>query len=112
MARVKKPRLKLITKIKKGDIIEVQVQQKYPSITGLATIGDSDDFMRKEPAVYLKEMTAYFNEEVVGTFLMSSAISANPRITFPLRVDKSGTLKVVFKSNGVDVFESTKEISL
>ncbi len=61
MARKKKPpKIKLPRKIKKGDIINVAVQPKYPSITGLATIGDTDDFYRKEPAVYLKEMEVFY----------------------------------------------------
>ncbi|HJN02677.1 MAG: thiosulfate oxidation carrier complex protein SoxZ [Nitrospinota bacterium] len=111
MARKKKPpKIKLPRKIKKGDIINVAVQPKYPSITGLATIGDTDDFYRKEPAVYLKEMEVFYGKEKVCTFLMSSAVSQNPRIEFPLKADKEATLKVVFQSNQNETFKASKEI--
>lgn len=110
MARKKKPRIKLAKKIQKGDILEVRVKQKYPSDTGLGLFPDSDEFIRKEPAVYLKKMTAYFNGKVVGEMLMSAAVSANPRISFPLRVDMPGELKVVFESNKGEKFEETKTI--
>jgi len=110
MSRKKNPKIKVINQIKKGDILEIQVQHRYPSITGLATIGDSDDFMRKEAAVYLKEMKATYNGKEVGTFLMSSAVSANPRISFPLKVDEPGMLKVSFESNTGEKFEAEKEI--
>ncbi len=111
MARkIKPPKIKLPRKIKKGDIINVAVQPKYSSLTGLATIGDTDDFYRKEPAVYLKEMEVFYGKEKVCTFLMSSAISPNPRIEFPLKADQEATLKVVFQSNQNETFKSSKEI--
>jgi sulfur-oxidizing protein SoxZ len=110
MARNKKPRIRLPKKIQKGDILEVRVQQRYPSETGLDFFPDTDDFIRKEPAVYLKKMTAYYNGKVVGEMLMSAAVSANPRISFPLRVSEPGELKVVFESNKGEKFEETKEV--
>ena len=112
MARKKAPKIKLPRKIEKGQVIEVQVYQKYPSTTGLGLIGDSDDFYRKEPPVFLKEMKATFEGEEVGTFLMTSAISPNPKITFPLKVEKAGTLKIVFQSNLGETFESSKKIKI
>ena len=111
MARKKKPKIKLIKRIKKGDIIEVQVSQKYNSTTGLGFFPDSEYFIRAEPADYLKEMTAFYNDKEVGSFMMSAAISANPRISFPLKVDEPGVLKVIFTTNGGEIFESSKKIS-
>lgn len=108
--KIKPPKIKLPRKIKKGDIINVAVQPKYPSLTGLATIGDTDDFYRKEPAVYLNEMEVFYGNEKVCTFLMSSAVSPNPRIEFPLKIDKEATLKIVLQSNKDEIFEASKEI--
>jgi hypothetical protein len=108
--KIKPPRIKIPRKIKKGDIINVAVQPKYPSLTGLATIGDTDDFYRKEPAVYLKEMEVFYGTEKVCAFLMSSAVSPNPRIEFPLKTDKEATLKIVFQSNKDETFSASKEI--
>lgn len=109
--RRKSPKIKLIKRIKKGDVIEVQVSQKYPSSTGLGVFPDSEEFIRKEPAVYLNEMKALYNNKLVGSLLMSAAMSPNPRISFPLKVDKPGVLKVIFKSNQGETFESTKTIN-
>ncbi len=110
MARKTSPKIKLVKRIKKGDVIEVQVSQKFESKTGLGLFPDSEEFLRKEPAVYLNEMKAYYNGKVIGSMSMSSAVSANPRISFPLQVDEPGTLKVVFTSNTGETFESTKDI--
>ena len=113
MARkIKPPRIRIPKKIKRGDIITVKIQAKYPSITGLGTIGDTDDFMRKEPARYLNQMIVTYNGKEVRTFFMSSAVSENPRIEFPLKVNEPGTLKVVFTSNRDETFEASKKIEL
>ncbi len=108
--KLKPPRIRIPKKIKRGDIIDVKVQARYPSITGLGTIGDTDDFMRKEPAVYLKEMIVTYKGREVSTFIMSSAVSENPRIEFSLKIDEPGSLKVVFKSNKGETFEAAKQI--
>ncbi len=113
MARKKKSfKIKLVKKIKKGDVVDIRVQPKYPSTTGLGTIGDSDDFYRKEEAVFLKEMRVFFKGKEVSTFIMSSAISPNPRIEFPFKVMESGTLKVVFESTKGEKFTATKSIKI
>lgn len=113
MARkIRPPKIRIPKKIKRGDIIVVKVQAKYPSLTGLGTIGDTDEFMRKEPAVYLREMKVSYNGKEVSTFMMSSAVSENPRIEFSLKVDEPGILKVVFESNKGETFETSKEIKL
>jgi hypothetical protein len=108
----KPPIIRFPKSIKKGEIINVRVQAKYPSITGLSTIGDTDEFMRKEPAVYLSEMKVTFGGKEVCTFIMSSAVSEDPRIEFPLKVENSGTLTVRFETNKGEVFESTEEIKV
>jgi len=108
----KPPIIRFPKSIKKGEVITVRVQGKYPSITGLSTIGDTDEFMRKEPAVYLNEMQVTFNDKEVCTFVMSSAVSEDPRIEFPLKVEQSGTIKVRFETNKGEVFESTEEIKI
>ncbi len=111
MARkMKPPKIRLPRKIKKGEIINVAVQPKFPSLTGLSTIEDTDDFYRKEPAVYLKEMEVFYGKESVCTFLMSSAVSPNPRIEFSLKTDKEAMLKIVFQSNQNETFKASKEI--
>jgi hypothetical protein len=113
MARkIRPPKIRLPRKIRLGDVIVIKVQARYPSITGLGTIGDTDDFMRKEPARYLREMKVIYNGTEISTFMMSSAVSENPRIEFSMKVDAPGTLKVLFESNKGETFEAVKEIKL
>ena len=110
--KIRPPKIRLPRNIKRGDIINVKVQARYPSITGLGTIGDTDDFMRKEPARYLREMKVIYNGTEISTFMMSSAVSENPRIEFSMKVDEPGTLKVLFESNKGETFEASKKIVL
>lgn len=110
MRRLKSPKIKLPRKISKGNIIKVGIRAKFPSITGLATIGDTDDFYRKEPPLYLKEMLVFYENKKVCEFLMSSSVSPNPRIEFSLKVEKEATLKIVFQSNRGEKLEASKDV--
>ncbi|MCI0545625.1 MAG: thiosulfate oxidation carrier complex protein SoxZ, partial [Actinobacteria bacterium] len=56
-------------------------------------------FVRERPEFYIKQMAAYLDEQPVSEFRMTSAVSPNPLIRFPLRVPRSGTLRVVFTNN-------------
>ena len=110
MRRFKPPKIKLPRKISQGDIIKIAVHVKYPSITGLATIGDTDDFYRKEPPQYLKKMLVFYGGNKVCEFLMSASVSPNPKIEFPLKVEKEASLKIVFRSNRGEKLETSKDV--
>lgn len=112
MARKKTPKIKFPKKIKRGDIIEISVQQKYDSKTGLGLFPDTDEFIRKEPPVYLRSMVATLDGVEVGRMNMTVGCSPNPRITFPLKAEKSGMLKVEFQSNQDEIFTAEKELKV
>ena len=77
-----------------GEIVEARVRVEHNTETGLAFRGGK--YVRDAAEFYLKEMLVFFDDQKVSEFHMSSAVSPNPIIRFPIRVPRAGTLKVVF----------------
>jgi hypothetical protein len=69
----------------------------HDSHTGLVLKGGK--FVREQPEFFVKEMLVYLDAEKISEFQMGSAISANPLIRFPLKITRSGTVRVVFVSS-------------
>jgi predicted secreted protein len=92
-----KPRnvqIRLPESVRAGQTVEARVRVEHLTETGLAFRGGK--YVREAPEFYLKEMAVFLDDEKLSEFRMSSAISPNPIIRFPLRLTKSGTLRVVF----------------
>ncbi len=92
--RVGNPVLRLPRSIRAGEIVEVRTKVDHGSYTGLVLKGGK--FVREAPEFYLKQMLVYLDDQRISEFQMTSAVSPNPLIRFPLKVTRSGMLRVVF----------------
>ncbi len=92
--RLGNPMLRLPRSIKPGEIVEVRTKVDHSSHTGLAL--RNGKFVRESPEFYVKQMLVYLDEQQISEFQMTSAVSPNPLIRFPLKVTRSGVLRVVF----------------
>jgi len=92
--RLGNPMLRLPRSVKAGEIVEVRTKVDHTSHTGLAL--KNGRFVREAPEFYVKQMLVYLDDEKVSEFQMTSAVSPNPLIRFPLKAIRSGTLRVVF----------------
>jgi len=92
--RLGNPMLRLPRSIKAGEVVEVRTKVDHSSYTGLAL--KNGRFVREIPEFYVKQMLVYVDDERVSEFQMTSAVSPNPLIRFPLRAARSSTLRVVF----------------
>ena len=84
-----KPRLRVPTTAKKGEVVEIKTL-----ITHLMETGQRKDADGKlVPRLIVNTMKVTYNDKPVLTAKLEPAIAANPFLSFFLRVDESGTLK-------------------
>lgn len=90
----KNVQIRLPESVRAGQTVEARVRVEHFTETGLAFRGGK--YVREAPEFYLKDMLVFLDDQKVSEFRMSSAVSPNPIIRFPLRITKAGTLRVVF----------------
>ena len=95
-------------KIRRGEIIHVQVKLKHPSRTGLALQGST--FVQTADPFYLKEMKVFYGDHMVSRYEMTPAISDSPFITFTLRVMEESTIRIVVTNSRSRQFEASQEV--
>ncbi len=92
--RLGNPMLRLPSSVKPGEVIQVRAKVDHNSSTGLAL--KNGKFVRVAPEFYVKQMLVYLDDQKISEFQMTSAVSPNPLIRFPLKAIRSGRLRVVF----------------
>ncbi|GMT42158.1 MAG: hypothetical protein IEMM0002_0569 [bacterium] len=103
-----KPKMRLPRKIKSGQIIEVRVKIKFPSLTGLKLVDEEKNiFKREKPSVYLKKMDVFYGGQKITEYFMTSATSPDPLIRFKMRADKEAPVRIVFTNS----FDQSAEVS-
>ena len=84
-----KPRLRVPSEAKKGDIIQIKTLVAHPMETGYR----KDDAGKPIPRKIINKFVCTFNgHEVFGADL-EPAIAANPYFQFTVRVEESGTFR-------------------
>ncbi len=104
------PELRLPSSVKAGEPFEVRARLIHGSYTGLAL--KQGRFVRELPEYYVKEMTVWLDDQRVSTFQMTSAVSPNPLIRFPLRVTRPATLRVEFVNSEGQRWEVSQPIRI
>jgi predicted secreted protein len=92
--RMGNPQLQVGRAGRAGDVVEVRARVNHASHTGLTL--KSGKHVREAPEFYLKQMLVFVDGQKVSEFQMTSAVSPNPVIRFPLKMPAGGTLRVVF----------------
>jgi predicted secreted protein len=92
--RAGSPELRLPRAMKAGEPFEVRARVIHGSYTGLVL--KQGKYVRELPEYYVKQMTVWLDDERVSEFQMTSAVSPNPLIRFPLKVTRPATLRVQF----------------
>lgn len=95
--RLGNPMIRLPRSLRAGEVVEVRTKVDHNSYTGLALKGGK--FVRELPEFYVKRMLVFVDSQKVSEFEMTSAVSPNPLIRFPLKVGGSGTLRIVYINN-------------
>lgn len=84
-----KPRLRVPTNAKKGEVIEIKTLITHPMENGQRK-GDDGKIV---PRLIVNTMKVTYNGKPVVTAKLEPAIAANPYLSFFLKVEESGTLK-------------------
>lgn len=103
-----KPVIRLPRAYRAGEIAEVRAKIEHASHTGLAF--KNGKYVRESRAYFLTQMLATFDGKPVVDFRLTSAVSPNPLIRFPLKVPGSGTLRVVWKNNEGKSWEAVQPV--
>lgn len=106
--RLGNPMLRLPRSVKFGQIMQVRTKINHNSYTGLAL--KDGQFVRVAPAFYVKQMLVYLDDQKISEFRMTSAVSPDPLIRFPLKATRSGQLRVVFVNNEGQRWEVTQPV--
>lgn len=91
------PMIRLPRALRVGQVVEVRTKVDHNSYTGLVVRGEK--FVRELPEYYIRQMLVFVDGRKVSEFEMTSAVSPNPLIRFPLRIGGSGALRIVFVNN-------------
>ena len=92
---------------KKGDLIEIKSVIMHPMNTGLVKDKKTGKII---PADYIDSVEVYYGDEKVTSFKLTGSVSANPYLSFFLKVDKEAPLKMVWKDITGDVTEKVIKI--
>ncbi len=91
---------------KVGEVIEIRTKLDHDSDTGLRL--RDGRYVRERPEFFVKQMRVYVDQQLISDFRLTSAVSSNPIIRFPLKVSRSGTLRVVFVNSEGRQWEVTE----
>jgi len=114
MAEEFEVQIRLPEQIQSGDIIDLKLKVRHPSRTGLTFVEDAPDrygrFIRGEPAVYVKTVTVYYDEEEVSVLELNSSTSDNALLVIKLRADKEAKLRVTAVNYKDETVEATEDV--
>ena len=104
MEDIGKVRIHVPEVIHQGDLIEIKALIHHPMETGLRKDKQTGQTI---PAHYINEVTVTFQDELVLSTDWGPAISQNPYISFFLKVDGPGQIKITWKDNQGGIFMET-----
>lgn len=106
--------IRLPEQIQSGSIIDTKLKVRHPSRTGLTFVEDAPDrfgrFIRGEPAVYVKTVEVFYDDEQVSILELNSSTSDNPLLVIKLRADKEAQLRVVATNHKGETVEAAADV--
>ncbi|GBE13127.1 sulfur oxidation protein SoxZ [bacterium BMS3Bbin14] len=102
-----KIKIRLPRTVRKGQIITVKTLIIHPMETGLRK---NKKTKKKIPAYYINDVSVYYGDQLITHENWSIAVSANPFMSFDLKVDKAAPLKIVWKDIKGGIYQKTVQI--
>jgi sulfur-oxidizing protein SoxZ len=103
-----KPRLKLPTEAKKGDVIEIKTLMPHIMESGQRKDKDGKVIPRK----IINKFTCTFNGKPVFSADLEPAIAANPYLQFYAKVEESGTFRFAWTDDDGTVTTAEQSITV
>lgn len=106
--RAGNPRLRVPPPARPGETVEVLARLEHDSDTGLVL--RAGRHVRERPEYFVKSMRVFLDGEPVVDFRFSAALSPNPVIGFPVRIARTGTLRIVFVDSEGQRWEAAERV--
>jgi sulfur-oxidizing protein SoxZ len=103
-----KPRLRVPTQAKKGEIIQIKTLMSHPMETGFR----HDEKGKIIPREIINTFVCTFNGHEVFSADLEPAIAANPYVEFTYRVQESGTFVFAWKDDNGTVTTAESSITV
>jgi sulfur-oxidizing protein SoxZ len=105
-APIGQPRVRLPAQAKVGDIIDIRTLVSHSMETGQRR----DQQGNLIPRDIIKRFVARFDGQEIFAMDLATAISANPYIAFPFKVEKAGTFEFVWINDANEERKATSEL--
>lgn len=92
----------------KGQVITIKTLIQHPMYSGFT----KDSAGKTIPREIINTFTCTFNGQQVFKMDLNPAISANPFIEFPVKVDQSGTFEFVWVDDNGAVYKNQAQITV
>ncbi len=107
-APIGQPRVRLPASAKAGEIIEIRTLISHIMETGQRRDAEG----KVIPRDIIKRFEAKFDGQLVFAMDLASAISANPYIAFPFKVEKPGRFEFTWTNEANETKQSTAELKV
>ena len=108
MASNVEARLRVPSTAKKGDVIDIKSLISHPMNSGFV----KDSSGKTIPRDIINTFTCTFNGQQVFAMKLEPAISANPFISFPVKVQESGTFDFQWVDDSGEVYKDSAKITV
>lgn len=97
------PRIRLPSRAAPGEIIEVRTLINHPMVTGVATSAPRDMLARFEASI---------DGVTLFDFAFENGSAANPALSFPLRLERTSTIRFVWTHEDGRRFEAEETVQV
>ena len=104
-----KPRVKVQSKAKAGEVVTIKSLISHPMETGQRKDRKTGELI---PRKIINNFKVTFNGETVVDFKIEPAVSANPYFEFDMKVPESGKVRFEWTDDDGTVYDLEKEISV
>ena len=103
-----KPRLRVPTSARKGEVIEIKTLITHPMESGQRKGADG----RLVPRLIVNALAVTYNGKPVLNARLEPAVSANPYLAFFMKVEESGTLKFTWTDDNKQSWSAESRIEV
>ena len=103
-----KPRLRVPTTAKKGEVIEVKTLITHPMENGQR----KDAAGKVIPRLIVNSLVVTYNDKPVLNAKLEPAVAANPYMAFFLKVEESGTLKFTWTDDDKNSWTAESKVEV
>jgi sulfur-oxidizing protein SoxZ len=103
-----KPRIRVPASVKKGEVFQVKALLKHPMESG----NRKDESGKTLPRKIINKFVCKANDKVVFSADFNTSVSADPFITFSLRLDETAKLELSWFDDDGSVISETVQVEV